>query len=151
MLAAVIIVIFLGVGNSCSDWQMQQSAPSAISPFARDNLPVFPGAVGFGTTTYAGRGGQIIKVTNLNASGPGSLKTALETAGPRIIVFEVGGTIDWTDLGPHVTIRKPFVTIAGQTAPVPGINIKGSGIRFATHDVLIQHIRIRVGIMNTQA
>jgi hypothetical protein len=73
------------------------------------------------------------------------LKTALETAGPRIIVFEVGGTIDWTDLGPHVTIREPFVTIAGQTAPFPGINIKGSGIRITTHDVVLQHLRFRIG------
>jgi len=52
--------------------------------------PVFPGAVGFGTDARAGRGGRIIRVTNVNARGPGSLRAAVETKGSRIVVFEVG-------------------------------------------------------------
>src|SRR5882672_12232774 len=68
---------------------------------------------GFGTDTPAGRGGAVIKVTTLAASGPGSLDAAIRTAGPRIIVFEVGGIID-LNLA-RLTISEPFVTIAGQT------------------------------------
>ena len=44
--------------------------------------------------TVGGRGGQILRVTTLAPDGPGSLKAAIETKGPRIIVFEVGGVID---------------------------------------------------------
>ena len=54
----------------------------------------FPGAKGFGVNTPAGRGGKIVRVTNLDATGPGSFRAALETSGPRIVVFEVGGVID---------------------------------------------------------
>jgi hypothetical protein len=53
--------------------------------------PVFPGAQGFGIETPAGRGGKIIRVTNLHSEGPGSLRAAVETKGPRIVVFEVAG------------------------------------------------------------
>lgn len=106
------------------------------------SLPVFPGAQGFGTETPAGRGGRIIKVENLNDSGDGSLREALKTSGPRIILFEVGGTIRLAD---NLKIKEPFVTIAGQTAPSPGITLRGAGIVVNTHDVLIQHLRIRVG------
>ena len=103
---------------------------------------VFPGAVGFGTETIAGRGGQVIRVTNLNASGPGSLKAAIDTSGPRVVVFEVSGTIQ---VDSKLTISNPYITIAGQTAPSPGITLRGATLCVRTHDVLIQHIRIRVG------
>ncbi len=106
-------------------------------------IPVFPGAQGYGIDTPAGRGGQIIKVTNLNASGTGSLRAALATSGPRIIVFEVGGIIDLNQS--RLTISQPFVTIAGQTAPSPGITIIRGGLTISTHDVLMKHIRIRMG------
>ncbi len=105
-------------------------------------IPAFPGAIGFGSDTVAGRGGQIIKVTNLNKNGEGSFKEALLATGPRIIVFEVGGTIQIDD---SIGIRNPFVTIAGQTAPSPGITLRGATLVIATHDVLIQHIRVRTG------
>lgn len=105
-------------------------------------LKVFPGAEGFGTHTPAGRGGAVIKVTNLNDRGAGSLRAALETSGPRIVVFEVGGTIR---LNSDLNIRHPFITVSGQSAPAPGIMLRGAGIRITTHDVLVQHLRIRVG------
>ncbi|MDH4070993.1 MAG: T9SS type A sorting domain-containing protein, partial [Ignavibacteria bacterium] len=115
----------------------------AGTPFAEaQQLPVVPGLYGWGTGTPAGRGGQIMRVTNLNASGPGSFRAAAEASGPRIVLFEVSGTIvlnDW------IRITDPFITIAGQTAPSPGITIRGAGLRIMTHDVLVQHIRIRVG------
>jgi hypothetical protein len=104
---------------------------------------VFPGAQGFGVDTPAGRGGQVIKVTNLNASGAGSFRAALETAGPRIIIFEVGGVIDLNQA--KLTLTEPFVTIAGQTAPSPGITLIRGGLEIRTHDVLIKHLRFRMG------
>lgn len=104
-------------------------------------LPVFPGAEGFGTSTPAGRGGEIIKVTSLADSGVGSLRGALEKKGPRTIVFEVSGIII---LREYLVIKDPFVTVAGQTAPPQGITIRG-GIIINTHDVLIQHIKVRPG------
>lgn len=103
----------------------------------------FPGAVGWAATTPGGRGGRILRITRLDGSGPGSLRAALETSGPRIIVFEVGGVIDLE--GSTLEITEPFVTIAGQTAPSPGITLIRGGIDIATHDVVVQHIRIRPG------
>jgi hypothetical protein len=105
-------------------------------------LPVIPGAIGFGSETIAGRGGVIIRVTNLNADGEGSLKAAVDAQGPRVVVFEVSGTIE---IVKDLVVRNPFITIAGQTAPSPGITIRGGGLSLATHDILVQHIRIRVG------
>ena len=87
---------------------------------------------------------RVIKVTNLNTEGPGSLREAIEAEGPRVVVFEVSGNIDFTPFG-HISIRHPYVTVAGQTAPSPGITLKGCELNVRTHDVLIQHIRIRVG------
>ena len=106
------------------------------------SLPVFPGAEGFGTKTVAGRGGQILKVTNLNDSGAGSLRAAITTAGARIIIFEVGGNIK---LSSDLEVRQPFVTIAGQSAPFPGIQISNGRLTIQTHDVLVQHLRARYG------
>jgi len=120
----------------------------AVSPAFTEasQLPVFPGAEGFGVYTPAGRGGVIYRVTNLKAAGPGSLAWAISDRRPRTIIFDVGGIIDISELGPWgLIIKKPFVTIAGQTAPWPGITIKGGPLIIETHDVLIQHLRVRPG------
>ncbi|MDZ4138829.1 MAG: pectate lyase [Erythrobacter sp.] len=93
--------------------------------------------------TQGGAGGQIIRVTTLAKSGPGSLAEALKKKGPRIIVFEVGGVIDLERS--TLSIREPFVTIAGQTAPSPGITLVKGGIDVRTHDVKVQHLRILSG------
>ena len=135
LLFASCEVLTAPVGSPAPAPQATASAPAG--PLA------FPEAAGWAATTKAGRGGQVIRVTNLNADGPGSFRAAVETAGPRIIVFEVGGVID---LGAKtLTIREPNVTIAGQTAPSPGISLIRGGIDIATHDVVIQHIRVRPG------
>jgi hypothetical protein len=105
-------------------------------------LPAYPSAEGFGVNTRAGRFGAIIRVTNLNSAGAGSLRAALEVAGPRIVVFEVGGVID---IAEALTITQPYVTVAGQTAPSPGITVIGAGLVVVTHDVVVQHLRFRVG------
>ena len=101
------------------------------------------GLVGFGTDTVAGSGGQVIRVTSLAESGAGSLREALDTAGPRIVVFEVGGVIDLQQI--DLSISEPFITVAGQTAPSPGITIIKGGLSIRTHDVLMQHVSIRPG------
>ena len=112
------------------------------------DTPAFPGAQGWAAMTPGGRGGKVIRVTTLKANGPGSLTEALNTPGPRIVVFEVGGVID---LGrSEVTIREPFLTVAGQTAPSPGITLIRGGIDIATHDVILRHIRIRPGEAGVQ-
>ena len=109
---------------------------------ATSKLPVFPGARGFGTDTRAGRGGRVIAVTSLANDGAGSLRAALDQAGPRIIVFKVGGIITLRD---KLYVREPFVTVAGQTAPGGGITLRDFGLVIVTNDVLIQHVRIRPG------
>ncbi len=102
----------------------------------------FP-AIDWQAITDGGRGGAIVRVTTLDNDGPGSLRAAVKQTGARLIVFEVGGVID---LGKEtLTITEPHVTIAGQTAPSPGITLIRGGIDVKTHDAIIQHIRIRPG------
>jgi pectate lyase len=103
----------------------------------------FPGALGWAAHTTGGRGGKILRVINLKARGPGSLREALEASGPRTVVFEVAGLIDLDR--DAIDIKEPFLTIAGQTAPSPGITLIRGGIDVRTHDVVIRHIRIRPG------
>ena len=110
--------------------------------------PAFPGAEGFGASAKGGRGGDVIYVTNLNDSGSGSLRAALESSGPRTIIFRVGGTIN---LETSLVIINPSITIAGQTAPGDGITLRlgelerGAALFVEAADVIIRHIRIRVG------
>lgn len=81
---------------------------------------VLPAAIMAGPVepTRGGAGGRIIRVTTLAKDGPGSFKEAVESKGPRIVVFEVGGVID---LGrDSLLIAEPYLTIAGQTAPSLG-------------------------------
>ncbi|HEC43399.1 MAG TPA: pectate lyase [Bacteroides sp.] len=107
----------------------------------------FPGAEGYGRHTPGGRGGDVYIVTNLKDSGEGSLRYGIENAdGPRTIVFEVSGTILLKD---HLIISKPFLTIAGQTAPGDGIAIRDYGLKIKdTHDVIMRYVRIRLGDQN---
>lgn len=92
--------------------------------------------------THGGLGGEIITVDNLNDHGPGSLRAAIAEQNPRLIVFNVGGIIH---LEHDLSIIHPFTTIAGQTAPSPGITLTGATLKIRTHNIVIEHIRIRVG------
>jgi hypothetical protein len=92
--------------------------------------------------TKGGAGGRIIRVTTLAKDGPGSFKEAIEAKGPRIVVFEVGGIIDFGFSG--LEIKEPFLTIAGQTAPSP-ITLLKTGLDVKTHDVIISNLRIMTG------
>lgn len=103
----------------------------------------FPEAEGYGRFARGGRGGRVIKVTNLNDSGPGSLRAAVEADGPRTVVFDVSGRID---LKNRLGIRNPYLTIAGQTAPGKGICISNMNLgMLGTHDVIVRYIRVRPG------
>lgn len=112
------------------------------SGYAKQDQLAFPGAEGFGAYSKGGRGGQVIYVTNLNDQGPGSLRHAIKTEGPRTIVFTVSGTIE---LSKKLNIEKPFITLAGQTAPGDGICLKGETVDIKTHDVIIRYLRVRLG------
>jgi hypothetical protein len=103
----------------------------------------FPGAEGFGKYATGGRGGSVIKVTNLNASGVGSLRAALEASGARTVIFEVGGTIDLA--ATNIYVSNGDLTIAGQTAPGDGILIKGGQIQFEASNVICRYLRVRPG------
>jgi pectate lyase len=105
-------------------------------------LPAFPGAEGFGADTPGGRGGRILLVTSLGDQGPGSLREAVRTKGPRMILFAVAGIID---LQSELVIQEPYVTIAGQSAPGDGVCLRGHGLRVNTHDVVIRYLRVRPG------
>jgi hypothetical protein len=120
------------------------AAAVATAAFAApaNALPVIPGAKGYGMETPAGRGGTIYKVTNLNASGSGSLAACALASGPRVCIFEVSGVIKLDSI---MEVRSPYLTIAGQTAPSPGIMIRGAPLVIATSDVLVQHLRFRTG------
>jgi pectate lyase len=126
-------------------------ADVAAAPVSRRALPAvraFPGAQGFGASTPGGRGGRVINVTNLNDSGPGSLRAAARATGRRIVVFRVSGTIR---LKSDIDIVNPYVTVAGQTAPGGGITLRadpcnGKGVLGVhTHDVVLRYLRLRPG------
>ena len=92
--------------------------------------------------TEGGDGGATIAVTTLADGGPGSLRAALSMGGRRHIVFKVGGEIF---IKAPLTILNPNVTVAGETAPSPGITILGDKVRVRTSDVILRDIRLRVG------
>jgi hypothetical protein len=87
-------------------------------------------------------GAQVLRVTTLADSGPGSLRAALTAQGPRVVVFEVGGVID---LASRIEIRSPSLTLAGQTAPDPGILVRGAGLVIRTSDVRLEHLAVYPG------
>ena len=110
-------------------------------------LPAFPGAEGFGSTTPGGRGGRVLRVSNLDDSGPGSFRAACEAEGPRIVVFDVAGTIA---LRKPIVVKSPFLTIAGQTAPGEGICLRDASFGVATHDVIVRFLRVRLGDVSSR-
>ena len=112
-------------------------------------VPVAAGLLGFGTSSPAGSGRHVfpprallVRVTSLADTGPGTLRECVQRRQARTCLFEVGGTIK---LHSKLIIRSPFITIAGQSAPAPGITITQGGFAIETHDVLIQHVAIRPG------
>ncbi|HSW07452.1 GDSL-type esterase/lipase family protein [Aquabacterium sp.] len=123
-------------------------AAGCAAPVATDRAtaaaPVlaFPGAEGAGRFALGGRGGAVLTVHNLNDSGPGSLRAAVETPGPRTVVFAVSGTIA---LQRELRVTHGRLTIAGQTAPGDGITLRDHTLTIAASDVVVRYIRSRLG------
>ncbi len=130
--------------------------PNGVQPSLTGNfdLKAFPGAEGFGSESIGGRGGEICFVENLNSSGVGSFRSCIEMTGPRIVVFKTGGTITVAE---PLIISNPFISIYGQTAPGDGILLRATPgsiiatLSIQTHDVLIQHLRVRAGSSTVNA
>src|SRR5207248_3473328 len=106
------------------------SGPQDETPW----LPAFPGAEGCGAKATGGRGGQVYEVTNLNDSGPGSLRDAV-SKGNRTVVFCVSGTIV---LKKKLTITQNNITIAGQTAPGDGICLRDQPFAVSSKNVIVR-------------
>ncbi|HET9907728.1 MAG TPA: hypothetical protein VFQ23_13835 [Anaerolineales bacterium] len=121
--------------------------PGVVQP-PTGPVVAFPGAEGFGAQSLGGRGGRVIEVTNLNDSGPGSLRECVNAQGPRTCVFRIGGTITTQS---EIIVTNPYLTIAGHTAPGGGITLRAAQnyheepFIINTHDVIIRYVRFRAG------
>ncbi len=116
-----------------------------------DAQKAFPGAEGFGSETrhayQTKTQPEVLTVTSLDDSGPGTLRWAVYQNYPRIILFEVSGIIK---LKRDLYIRNPYLFIAGQSAPQPGITISNATLYVRTHDVLIQNLKLRYGTQTSR-
>jgi hypothetical protein len=132
-------------------WRVDEiAAKGQVTPgnvwYFRPQQLAFPGAEGYGRFARGGRGGIVLKVTNLNDDGPGSLRDAIQNpkyAGtPRTILFDVSGVIA---LKRGLSVNQPYITLAGQTAPGKGICITGAPLGMGgSHDMVFRHLRLRV-------
>ncbi|RKR84338.1 hypothetical protein BDD43_4572 [Mucilaginibacter gracilis] len=109
------------------------------------SILAFPGAEGGGAYSFGGRGGQVIVVTSLADSGPGTLRWACEQGGARIVVFNVAGIIR---IKTPIIVKAPYISIEGQSAPGDGVCVAGESFLVNTHDVVIRYMRFRRGETN---
>ena len=147
------LIYFLMVALNLSPMWMK-TALASFDPASYDAeldglQKAFPTAEGFGKYAQGGRGGDVYIVSNLNDSGPGSLRECVEASGPRTCVFSVSGEIKTQKA---IRARHPYLTIAGQTAPGDGImlTIRDTDsvqypLAIETQHVIIRHISVRPG------
>lgn len=135
------------------------SNPAILEVVESLPIPAFPGAEGPGSTASGGRGGEVYHVTNLSddrvTPPPGSLRYGLTQnvpPGGRTIVFDVGGTIrllssQLNDASSNIWLRSGAdnITIAGQTAPYPGITIINHGTKITGNNVILRNLAFRPG------
>jgi len=138
------------VAYTAVDYDMRHGKPyipwaSRPNDLPQSDMLAFPGAEGGGAHSFGGRGGKVYVVTSLADSGPGTLREACEKGGARIIVFNVAGIIR---IKTPLTIRAPYITIEGQSAPGNGVCIAGESVWINTHDVVIRYMRFRRGETN---
>ena len=132
------------VAATASSQNYTGSATGILTIFP-NRAKAFPEAEGYGAYALGGRNGDVYHVTNLDDAGAGSLRFGIQNApaNGRTIVFDLSGTIY---LNSRLNINKPFVTIAGQTAPGDGITVAGeTTVVNGTHDVIIRYMRFRAG------
>ena len=110
---------------------------------AENAVPAFPGAEGGGMWVTGGRGGRVLKVTSLADDGSeGTLRWALEQKGPRMILFDVAGTIELESM---LRVTEGNFTLAGESAPGGGVCIAGHDTRFEADNIIVRHLRFRLG------
>ncbi|MGC3956842.1 MAG: hypothetical protein QM813_02410 [Verrucomicrobiota bacterium] len=124
------------------------SVASSSFNITNNSIPAFPGAAGAGANASGGRGGDIYYVTSLtDANTAGTLRYGINNApaGGRTILFKVSGNIA---LNSTLTVNKPNITVAGQTAPGDGICIQDESFNIAANNVIVRHMRTRLGTNN---
>lgn len=137
--------IVVGVLLSAATVHARKLSSNSLSTSSIPPTPgqkAFPSAEGYGAYAKGGRGGAVLFVTNLEDGGPGSLRDAVKTQGPRTVIFRVGGLIS---LATPLNIKDPYITIAGESAPGDGVCVRGDKVVVQTHDVIIRHFCARVG------